>query len=926
MKFDPKYRAYYAADNYPGPLDYEGNTNRLFHNNCDGTFTDVSEKSGIGAFTGRTMGVTAGDFDGDGYPDIYVANDKTENFLFHNKNDGTFEEIAVDAGVAYGQNGESTSAMGPVFADIDDDGQLDLWVTDSKYNRLMRNMGNKQFEDIGAASGISPLTAQYVSWGTGIYDFDNDGWLDILAFHGGLIHLVPQEHSVFRGLGNAKFADVSRQAGPVFDVKTVARGACFGDYDNDGKIDAFLVNLGAPGELFHNVSTSAGHWITIQLKGTKSNRDGIGARLEVAAGGKKADRRARRRLGLSVAGRRAPAFRTGCRDQGRQADGARGPADASRCSRTSQSIAFSPSRSRSEPALHSRSLQVPGSRSRHGCCRRVWTPRLRAGRESHARFRRGPLPLARGDGSLARRTRLYVVCEGSDEVRVVDTVQNAAVKIVAVGHMPRGISLSPDGQQLFVANSWDDTVSVIDTASLKVVRTLPTGFEPNSVVADRAGKTLYVANRLSNDISVIDLQSGQEIKRLLAGRGASYLALSPDGKLLYCTHVYPKLGAHRTPPESEVTVIDTERQVVVERKSLHNVAGVFHIALSADGKLGVAPQLRPKNLVPLAHVEHGWAFGDSLAIFGDDVGGVVQVPLDELERYFAMPFAVAIAPDKTKLYVSSSGADIDHRDRHPEDAQLTCDAPERARSPTIFPPRRITWSPEFRWAAIPRAWCSRGDGKRLYVANRLDDSISVIDTASDVVVSSIDLGGKQDMTSLRRGERLFYTARFAFQGQFSCANCHIDSTFDGLQWDLEPDGFGVDIVDNRSIEDLSGTEPFKWNGGNPNLATECGPRTEKYLLSLAELQQRRTGRPGDVRHGASLAAQPLPLAGRGTHRGAGARQGDLRAHDVQERQADSRKPTSARTATADRSTRTRSSRMWAPASRPTARRWSTCRS
>jgi len=287
VKFDPKYRAYYAADNYPGPLDYEGTTNRLYHNNCNGTFTDVTEKSGIGAFTGRTMGVTSGDFDGDGYPDIFVANDRTENFLFHNKKDGTFEEIAVEAGVAYGQNGESTSAMGPVFADIDGDGRFDLWVTDAKYNRLMRNVGYKQFEDIGAASGISPITAQYVSWGTGIYDFDNDGLLDILTFHGGLIHLIPEEHSVYRGLGNAKFADVSRQAGPVFDVKTVARGACFGDYDNDGKIDAFLVNLGAQGTLFHNVSSNTGHWITIQLKGTKSNRDGIGAHIEVTAGGRK---------------------------------------------------------------------------------------------------------------------------------------------------------------------------------------------------------------------------------------------------------------------------------------------------------------------------------------------------------------------------------------------------------------------------------------------------------------------------------------------------------------------------------------------------------------------------------------------------------------------------------------------------------------
>ncbi len=287
VKFDPKYRAYYAADNYPGPLDYEGEVNRLYHNNCDGTFTDVTQKSGIGAYKGRTMGVTAADFDDDGYPDIYVANDKTENFLFHNQHDGTFKEIAAQADVAYGQNGESTSAMGPVFADLSDTGRFDLWVSDSKYNRLMRNTGKGPFEDMGPSSGVAEANAQYVSWGTGVYDFDNDGSLDIMIFHGGLIHLVPQEHSLFRGLGGGKFADVSRAAGPVMDVKTVGRGACFADYDNDGKVDAFLVNLGARGTLFHNVSPGTNHWIAVQLKGRKSNREGIGARLEVVTGTRK---------------------------------------------------------------------------------------------------------------------------------------------------------------------------------------------------------------------------------------------------------------------------------------------------------------------------------------------------------------------------------------------------------------------------------------------------------------------------------------------------------------------------------------------------------------------------------------------------------------------------------------------------------------
>jgi hypothetical protein len=177
--------------------------------------------------------------------------------------------------------------MGPVFADLEGRGWLDLWVTDGHYNRLLHNTTKTAFEDIGASNGVSQTNAQYVSWGTGIYDFDNDGLLDILIFHGGLIHLIPQEHTLFRGMGNGKFADVSRQAGPVLSERSTARGACFADYDNDGKVDAFVVNLGARGTLVHNVSTNTGHWLTIKLVGKKSNRDGIGARVELFAAGKR---------------------------------------------------------------------------------------------------------------------------------------------------------------------------------------------------------------------------------------------------------------------------------------------------------------------------------------------------------------------------------------------------------------------------------------------------------------------------------------------------------------------------------------------------------------------------------------------------------------------------------------------------------------
>jgi enediyne biosynthesis protein E4 len=296
VKFDPTYRAFYAAENYPGPLDYAGETNILFHNNCNGTFSDVSKTSGIGAYIGRTMGVTAADFDNDGWDDLYVTNDSVQNFLFHNNRNGTFTEIASDTGAAYGQNGEATSSMGPVAADIWNRGVLDLWVTDGSFNRLLKNLGAPQpgadapkaqwegFDDATAAADISQTDAQYVSWGSGVYDFDNDGLLDILVFHGGLIHMIPQEHTLFRGLGNGRFADVSEQAGQVLNARTVARGACFADYDNDGKVDAYVVNLGAEGTLLHNVSSDTGHWIEVKLAGTKSNRDGIGARIAVVAG------------------------------------------------------------------------------------------------------------------------------------------------------------------------------------------------------------------------------------------------------------------------------------------------------------------------------------------------------------------------------------------------------------------------------------------------------------------------------------------------------------------------------------------------------------------------------------------------------------------------------------------------------------------
>jgi YVTN family beta-propeller protein len=430
--------------------------------------------------------------------------------------------------------------------------------------------------------------------------------------------------------------------------------------------------------------------------------------------------------------------------------------------------------------------------------------------------------------------RLYVLCQQSEEVRVLDASTYAIIKTISVGRVPRGFSLSHDGARLFVTNSWEDTVSVIDTRTLAVTATWPVGAEPSSVVEDLAGRRLFVANRISNDVAVLDEQTGAEEKRLAAGRGSSYLTLSPDGSRIYATHVYPNPPRvrteldNRTAPESEITVIDTTRAVVVDRMPLHRVAGVFHLAFSSDGRLGVVAEYHPKNLVPLAHLEHGGAFAFTLTIFGADVGKAsVEIPLDELERYASRPFGVVIAPDKSRIFVSCGGSEM----------VTVIDVPKLLLYAHAHPGSNVqdlSASAKYVVARIgvghdPRGMTLSRDGRTLFVANRLDDTISVIDARSNRVAQTIKLDGPKDISQLRHGEQTFYTSRYSFQKQIGCATCHIDSTFDGITWDLEPDGFGRDIVDNKLLEDIKDTEPYKWNGGNPSIPIECGPRTEKYF-------------------------------------------------------------------------------------------------
>jgi enediyne biosynthesis protein E4 len=287
LDFDPEYRLYYEADVYPGPLAYPGQPDFLYRNNGDGTFTNVSEKAGITKI-GRAMGVLAADYNDDGWPDIFVANDAMENYLYRNKGDGTFEEVALESGVAFGQHGNSAASMGGDFGDFDGDGKLDLLVPDMTFNALYKNLGDGLFDDVSGSIGVGAASAQFWSWGGDFLDYDNDGRLDILIVNGDGHRLSEkQEHLLMRNTlvnGQRIFVDASRQAGEYFDIPTVARGLCVGDYDNDGDLDFFVLNIDGPSNLLRNDGGNRNNWLNIRLVGTKSNRDGVGARVVVRSG------------------------------------------------------------------------------------------------------------------------------------------------------------------------------------------------------------------------------------------------------------------------------------------------------------------------------------------------------------------------------------------------------------------------------------------------------------------------------------------------------------------------------------------------------------------------------------------------------------------------------------------------------------------
>jgi len=279
---------------YCSPDSYEGEPNMLFHNNHDGTFTDVSQSSGIGKIIGKGMGVVFADYDDDGWTDAFVSNDTFRNFLFHNNRNGTFTETGILNGIAYNQNGKSIAGMGADFRDIDNDGRPDIFVVGmvSDTFPLFRNRG-KGFSDVTYTSGVARATSGRTAWGAAVADFDNDGNKDLFGACASILdnseeidHLPAKlPNLLLRNKGQGSFEDVGALAGADFQAPAAHRGAAVGDLNNDGKVDLVVVTQHAPPEIFLNRSPQPNHWLMLKLVGRRSNRQGLGAKIKLTPEG-----------------------------------------------------------------------------------------------------------------------------------------------------------------------------------------------------------------------------------------------------------------------------------------------------------------------------------------------------------------------------------------------------------------------------------------------------------------------------------------------------------------------------------------------------------------------------------------------------------------------------------------------------------------
>jgi DNA-binding beta-propeller fold protein YncE len=430
---------------------------------------------------------------------------------------------------------------------------------------------------------------------------------------------------------------------------------------------------------------------------------------------------------------------------------------------------------------------------------------------------------------------VWAACEASGSVVVVDAARRLKLAEIEVGGHATGLVFSPDGARAYVTSRLRDEVVEIDVARRVVLRRFPVADEPHGVALDPSGRTLFVMGTAQDAVSVVDVASGRETLRLAASRSPWAAALSPDGTRLLVTNALSRFVPFRTPPLSEVTVLDVASRRVVERWAVPEANLLLGVAWHPSGRFALATLNRTKNLLPMTRILQGWTITNGLAVLWRD-GRVDQLLLDEPQRYFADVTDVAFTPDGRRALVTSAGTDqvaVLDVEKLVALVERSSDADRRE-----LLPNWLGASDSFVVARVPvgrnpRAVAVAPDGASAWVASTLDDSLSVIDLAHGAPLARVDLGGAKERTRIRWGEQLFHSARITFQRQFACATCHPDGHVDGLTYDIEADGLGVSPVDNRTLRGIYDTDPFKWEGTNVTLARQCGARLAVFFTRIA---------------------------------------------------------------------------------------------
>ena len=428
--------------------------------------------------------------------------------------------------------------------------------------------------------------------------------------------------------------------------------------------------------------------------------------------------------------------------------------------------------------------------------------------------------------------RLYVVAQDADLVLVVDTESNEVLNKINVGVHPHSVLLSKDGTIAYVSNQWSDNISVIDLITLEVVDTIKTGNGPAGLSLSANGKFLYVVNTFGSDLSVIDLSTKEERKRLTTGNDPTGTSLSPDGKVLYVTSRRAKIAPYGEPLISELTLVNDSTQRVMKYMSIESAYMMENVSFTPSGDLAMMTLIRPKNLITSLQVERGWMMNHGIGIVEQkEEGKVAQLLLDEPNAYYSDPFDIVITPDGKKAFVSSSGVDVI--------SVISIDSIRsilKESSPKMLKniSNNLGISSRFVLKRIPTGANPKGlalspDGKRLYVAEQLEDKIAVINTETLENINSIDLGGPLRITVARQGRRLFNNAGHTFQNQYACYTCHPDNHEDGLVYNMASKDMGRNVTNTQSLREIGNTPPFKWNGKNQTVYKQDGMRFSTVL-------------------------------------------------------------------------------------------------